>query len=558
MQISKKENVLIITFEYDPILVEIVKKFDSRKYNTKTKEWSVPIVHTKKVLETLIPLGFSARQDVRDEYDEIIRHNHKVEKILAGNFNDSEKEAILKTNLPLFDFQKIGTGFLCVNKSALLGDEPGLGKSIQSLAATIIKNSKKTLIVCPSSLKLNWLDEIYKWFKNKKVIVITGDKNTRSKLWSEEADYYIMNYELLLRDIEEIKKIDWDFIIADEATRISNPKAKQSKLIKTIPAKYKIPMTGTPLSNSVQDIWNIIDFINPGMLGTYWQFLEKYCDKDRFGGIIGYKNLNDLKLILSEIMIRRKKSEVLKELPEILYETIYVEFDVEEKKIYNAVKNEIMSELKEYEINKVLNDKFLSMILVKMIRLKQVTGSLELVSDHVFSSKINTLKELLKDILHSNAKVLIFTQFSTMADILIRELEEYKPLLMSGKVDNKTRKENEIKFQTNEENRIMVMTSVGSYGLNLQRASYVVHYDFPWSLEKMEQREGRAHRINQKLNVTVFKLIVQNSIDEYVLKVLHRKQKMSDDMLDKERIRKIKISKSDIKKMLETKTFTKY
>lgn len=560
MQISKKENDLIITSNYDPCLIEIIKKFNSRKYNAKTKEWSVPIVHTKKVLETLIPLGFSARQDVRNIYDQIIKDNEKIKRILTGIFNSSEKETFSKINLPLFNFQKIGASFLCSKKSALLGDEPGLGKSIQSLSVTIIKKSKKTLIICPSSLKLNWKDEIQKWFKNKKINVITGDKSTRIKLWSEKADYYIMNYELLLRDIKEIEKIEWDVIIADEATRISNPKAKQSKIIKTIYAKHKIPMTGTPLSNSIQDIWNIVDFFNPSMLGTYWQFTEKYCIKDRFGGITGYKNLDDLKNILSEVMIRRTKDEVLKELPSKLYETIYVEFDDEEKKIYNAVQNEIASELKEYEINKVLNDKFLSNILVKMIRLKQITGSLELVSNHIFSSKIKTLKELLKDIIHVQSKVLIYTQFSPMADILMRELKEYNPLLMSGKVNNEKRKENENKFKKNEENKIMIMTSVGTHGLNLQRASYVIHYDLPWSLEKMEQREDRAHRIGQKRNVTVFKLIVQNSIDEYVLKVLHKKQKMSDDILGNKKriIKKVKISKQDIKKLLEIEPFTKF
>jgi SNF2 family DNA or RNA helicase len=400
MQISKNNEDLIISFDYNPALIEIVKKFDSRKYDNKTKEWIVPIIHVKKVLDILIPLGFSARQDVRDKYDQIIKHRKKIERILASEFNESENKKISETNLPLFNFQKIGTGFLCVTKSALLGDEPGLGKSIQSLATTLIGNSKRNLIICPSSLKLNWSDEITKWLTSKKVLVISGDKKTRTKLWSEEADYYLMNYELLLRDMNEILKIKWDYIIADEATRISSPKAKQSKLIKLIPAEHRIALTGTPLNNAVQDIWNILDFCQPNILGSYWQFTSKYCEKDRFGGIISYKNLNELKEHISDNMLRRKKKDVLSELPDKLYETIYVEFDDEEKKIYEAVKNEIVSELKEYEIKRVLDDKYLSNILVKMIRLKQATGSLELISEHTFSSKIKTLKELLKDIMN--------------------------------------------------------------------------------------------------------------------------------------------------------------
>lgn len=552
MQISKNGENLIISFDYNPALIEIVKQFDSRKFNSDTREWIVPSIHVKNVLETLIPLGFSARQDVRDEYDKVVKHKQKIERILASDFKDSEKEALEKTTLPLYNFQKIGTGFLSVTKSSLLADEPGLGKTMQVLATTIIGDAKKVLVICPSTLKLSWQDEINKWLKNKKITIITGEKKNRIKQWTEESDYHIMNYELLLRDIEEIKKIDWDYVIADEATRISNPKAKQSKLIKTIPAKHRIALTGTPLNNAIQDIWNILDFCQPNILGSYWQFTTKYCEKDRFGGIVSYKNLNELKVHIADNMLRRKKKEVLQELPDRLYETIYVEFDEEEKKIYEAVKEEILTELKEYEINKVLSDKYLSNALVKMVRLKQITGSLELVSQHVFSSKTNALKELLEDIMHNGSKALVFTQFSVMADILIRELSKYKPLLISGKVSNEERKTNVDKFQENDENQILVSTEAGGFGLNLQRANYVIHYDLPWSISKMEQREGRAHRIGQKSNLTVFRLIVQNTVDEYVLKVLHKKQKMSDDILgDKERMKKIKISKKDIERMLE-------
>ncbi|MFA5395698.1 MAG: DEAD/DEAH box helicase [Methanogenium sp.] len=552
MQITKTGENLIIKFDYNPALIEVVKQFDSRKFNPDTKEWIVPAIHVKKVLETLIPLGFSASQTVRDDFDSVIKYKQKIERILAGEFKESEKEALHNTDLPLFDFQKIGTGFLCATKSSLLGDEPGLGKSIQALATTVIGEAKRVLVICPSTLKLNWRDEISKWMKDKKVIVITGEKKKRNELWAEEANYHIANYEILLRDIDEIKKKDWDYIIADEATRISNPKAKQSKLIKTIPAKHRIALTGTPLNNAVQDIWNILDFCQPNILGSFWQFTSKYCEKDRFGGIVSYKNLNDLKLCVADNMLRRKKNEVLRELPDKLYETIYVEFDEEEKKIYEAVKNEIVNELREYAINRVLDDKYLSNALVKMIRLKQVTGSLELVSEHRYSSKINALKELLEDIIHNGSKALVFTQFSEMADILVRELDKYKPLLISGKVENEDRKLNVDKFQNNEENRVLISTEAGGYGLNLFRAQYVIHYDLPWSISKMEQREGRAHRIGQKNNLTVFRLIVEKTVDEYVMKVLHKKQKMSEEVLgDKERIKKIKLSKNDIMKMLE-------
>ena len=552
MQITKKENNLIISFDYSAPLVEIIRHFDSREFNNETKDWSIPILHVVDVLDILTPLGFRVTSEILEYYDKAKKKKRKIKRIKAGEFTEAEEELLKSTNLPLFDFQKIGAGFLVTTKSSLLGDEPGVGKSIQSLAAILINESKKNLIFCPPTLKLNWEDEIKKWNINKKIIIISGNKKQREKQWSEDADFYIINYELLLRDILYIRKIEWDYIIADEATRVSNPKTKQSKLIKTIKAKYRIALTGTPLSNSIQDVWNILDFCTPNLLGTYWQFTKKYCDKDRFGNIIGYKNLSELKKHIADNMLRRRKKDVLHELPERLYETLYIEFDPEERKIYEAIRDEIVEELKEYEVNRVLNDKYLSNALVKMVRLKQAADSIELISNHTFSSKVNALKELLTDIIHEDNKVLVFTQFSQMADILMRELKQYKPLLISGKVKQEDRHKNAEAFQNNNINKIMIMTEAGGFGLNLQRANYIVHYDLPWSISKMEQREGRAHRIGQTSNLTVFRLIAQNTIDEYVLKILHRKQKLSEDILsDKEKARKVKISKTDIRRMLK-------
>jgi len=547
---KEKEN-LVLEFDYNPYVIEIIKQFDNRKFIAKDKTWTVPIIHIKKVLETLTPMGFTSTKEVLYEYSRFLHREKTVERILASEFKESEKLLLEGVRLPLFPFQKIGVGFLCATKSSLLGDEPGLGKSIQALSVTRINNAEKVLIICPSTLKLNWCDEILKWFPDEKITVITGSKKQRDILWKDDSKYVIMNYELLLKDIDEIRKTKWKHIISDESIRIANPKAKQSKLIKTIEAEFKTALTGTPFNNAVQDIWNILDFCQPNLLGSYWQFINKYCIKDRFNSITGYKNLSDLKIHLSHYMLRRTKSEVLTELPEKLFETIYVEMKDEEKIIYNAIKNEIANELKDYQITKVLDDKFLKNVLVKMIRLKQAADSLKLISEHNHSSKTDALKELLKDIMHEGDKALIFTQFSTMADILMEELDEYQPVLISGKVNQDERKINRDKFQSEKNTRLLISTDAGGIGLNLQEAKYVIHFDLPWSTAKLEQREDRAHRIGQKNTVTVYKMITVNTIDEYVLKVLHKKQQMIENILeDKERIRKVKISKRDIKKML--------
>jgi len=448
----------------------------------------------------------------------------------------------------------------------LLADSPGCGKSIQSIATTIIRDAKKVLVVCPATLKLSWFDELEKWIPDTKVTVISGNKKEREEKWNEDSVYYLSNYEQLLRNLPEMQKIDWDYIIADEATRLSNIKSKQSIQIKKIKAKHRISLTGTPLNNKIEDVWNILDFCQQNSLGDYWSFTNKYCIKQKIhlkekiskeGKIIkgrtvslitGYKNLGELKNILSDYMIRRTKEEVLSELPPKLYETVYVEFSKEEKEIYKNVQENILSELKDLTID----TKYLNEAMVKLVRLKQVTNSLELVSDNTYSSKILALKELLGDIINDNAKAIIFSQFSTFTDILMRELAEYNPLLISGKVKQEQRNENIKLFNNDDRYKLLCMTEAGGFGLNLQRANYVIHADLPWSISKKIQREDRCHRKGQEKNVTIYQLIVKDTVDEYVLKVLMKKQKMSDEILgDSERINKVKISKTDIKKLLK-------
>ena len=341
----------------------------------------------------------------------------------------------------------------------------------------------------------------------------------------------------------------FDTIICDESTRISNPRAKTTIALKKISATHKFALTGTPFNNSIQDIWSILDFCKPGILGSFWQFTEQYCTKDRFNAIVGYKNLTDLKEKIAPLMIRRLKSEVLHELPPKTFENIYIEFSPLEKKMYKSIKDEIVLELKELGMK---NSRNLQHILTRMVRLKQIADSTELIFKNDFvSSKLDVLKELLISINANVNKTIIFTQFKEMALILLRELSGYNPLLIAGGVLQEKRHENIQLFQTDEKYKILVMTDAGSMGINLQKATSVIHYDSPWSISKMEQREDRAHRIGQKQNLTVYKLIVEKSIDEYVLKVLYKKQQIANQILgDKDNLTKVKISRKDINTIL--------
>lgn len=549
MTIDIEKKNLIISFEYNPIFIEIIKTFPDRKFVKYTKNWSVPIIHIKIVLDTLLPLGFIATKEVNFEYNCNIKYRQKINRIKSGKLKTSELKLLEQTKLPLYNYQRIGAGFLCVVGSGLLGDAPGTGKSIQSLATTIIKQSKKTLIFCPASIKQTWHEEIAKWLPHKKSVIIKGTKIQREKQWFEDKDYYICNYEILLRDLIFMQQVKWNFIIIDEATRVSNPKAKTTIALKKIKANFRLALTGTPFNNSIQDIHSILDFCQKGILGSFWQFTEQYCTKDRFNAIVGYKNLTELKEKIAPFMLRRLKSEVLHELPPKTFKTLYIEFSSLEKKMYKSVKDEIIQELKELGIK---NSRNLQHILTRMVRLKQIADSTELIFKNDFiSSKLDILKELLISINAKENKTIIFTQFKEMALILMRELSEYNPLLIAGNVSQEERHQNIQLFQNNNKYKVFIMTDAGSMGINLQAATSVIHYDLPWSIAKVEQREDRAHRIGQKQNLTVYKLIVEKSIDEYVLKTLYKKQQIANQILgDKDKLRKAKISKKDIQSIL--------
>lgn len=554
MWINLKGKKLTATFRYDPKIVTAVKGIDGRRFNPQYKRWEFPVSSVEDVISTLKPLGFNFHEDVLMEFEKTKEREKEID-IIRSN------PGLYEGKLPVYDFQKLGAMFMRSMNGSLLGDVPGLGKTIQTIAALEDEPSGPHLIFCPASLKYSWAGEIKKWQPNVNALVIDGDKEQRLKLWSNltvrgnPQRYVIANYELLLRDFKEIAAVPWNTIVCDEATRISNPRAKTTKALKALQCKRKIALTGTPVSNSPVDIWSIVDWIQPGYLGNYTAFFNKYCIIDDFFDptwrkISGYKNLDVLSEKVGRVMLRRTKEEVLTDFPPKTVETIPVQLSDAEKDIYSVIKNQIFEDLQKLEIE----GHNLHVIPVKMLRLKQVTNDCRLVvspEDAPPSSKLQALKDKLQDIVASGEKAIVFTQFAEMAKLLRAELEEYNPLLIYGDVSEKDRYLRVIDFNKNDTNHVLIMTEAGAYGLNLQRATYVFHYDAPWSIAKLMQREDRSHRIGQTKPVTVYNLVAKKTIDEYVHKVLHAKQRTSVDILsDDDRLQEMGLSLDDIKAIL--------
>jgi SNF2 family DNA or RNA helicase len=537
---------IILTFRFDPAIVATIRKIDGRIWNAKDKRWELPKENVVEVLATLVPLGFTASLDV-------INLKEREEKELAAIHEiKTATDAKYEGALPLYDFQRKGAMFLKQMPHALLGDVPGLGKTLQTIAAT--EQDKHVLLFTMNTLKFTTADEVKKWLPNERVLVIDGDKKHRAEQWTLHAPknrVVVANYELLVHDFDLIKQHEWHTIVCDEATRISNPDAITTRNLKLLRSHKRIALTGTPISNSPDDIYSIIDWLVPKYLGTFYQFRDKYCIvDDRFNRVTGYKNMDELSKKVDRFMLRRTKEEVFTDFPPKTIENVVFHLSVAERKLYTSIKEQVLEEIRELS---ELDTRTLGIIPVKMLRLKQCTDHPRLVGikDEKECSKLDTLKALLKPVIDSGEKAIIFTQFAEMLHILKDELKEYRPITIFGDVDSVDRMVRVKEFNDDPKPRIIIMTEAGAYGLNMQSASYVVHYDAPWSIAKLMQREDRAHRIGQNKPVTVYNLIAKDTIDEYILKVLSRKNKVSVDILkDAERLGEQGLSKEDIDEIL--------
>lgn len=559
--INLKGDKIVLFFTYDQKVIETIRTIDGRIWNKFEKHWEIPKENLEDVVSILSPLKFELSDAVKREYERAQEIQKEYDLIKASS--DQPYTGVL----PLYDFQRKGAMFLRTMPHALLADVPGLGKSIQSLAS-VEDGDRKVLIFCPATLKYSWKTEIEKWQPNETVVVIEGNKKIRGEQWINGLKgmyvnrskvipkYVIANYELLLHDIDILKEHEFDVIICDEATRISNPNAQTTVNLKTLKSKKRIALTGTPISNKPDDIWSIIDWLVPRYLGSYYQFKNKYCEmaddwgmNGEYSKISGYKNLDKLSEKVDRFMLRRTKEEVFDDFPPKMIENIVFELSEKERDLYVSIKEQLYQEINDLSL---LDTRNLAIIPVKMLRLKQCTGHTKLVgANEPESSKLATLKDIIRPILASGEKTIVFTQFAEMLHIITEELKGYLPFAIYGDVDSQSRMQRVKEFNDAKGGQIIVMTEAGAYGLNMQSASYVVHYDAPWSIAKLQQREDRAHRIGNNKPVTVYNMIAKNTIDEYILKLLAKKNKVAVNILqDAERLSEHGLSTEDIKEIL--------
>lgn len=444
---------------------------------------------------------------------------------------------VLKTEL--YPYQIKGVHFALYKKGALIGDEMGLGKTLQAIALGLLKKEvfgfKKVLVVTLASLKEQWKREIEK-FTDEKAIVIAGGRLRRQACYNQDDHLFkITNYEAVLRDNLIISRFKPDLVILDEAQRIKNFTTKTSEAVKSLPRKHSLVLTGTPLENKLEDIYSIIQFLDPQLLSPLWKFAADHfmLSKAKKGKILGYRNLDQLNGKLKSTVIRRRKEEVLTDLPDEIVNNYFLELEEPQQRIHNGYLQSLMP---------LLHKKFLTPL--DMRRIQDLLLCMRMVCDSTYlidrktniSPKLEELKGLLDELVIQNKrKVVIFSEWTTMTFLIAKHLSEAGLAFveLTGKVPVNKRQNLIDEFTNNPDCKVFLSTDAGGTGLNLQAADCVINFELPWNPAKMNQRIGRVNRIGQKSKcINVVNFISKNSIEEKILAGIQLKTDLFKGVFD--------------------------
>lgn len=558
-----KNNILVkksafVSFDYRGEIVDFIKQMGTRVYNQYTKSWEIPV-------NNIIALC-NKFEDEEIKISGIYEDLHKQELEV-----DIPKDFQFKTKP--FAHQIDGVRFGLNKKKFLLCDDQGLGKTKQIIdfVGCLEKTDtiNKVLIVCGvNSLKYNWQSEIETHSNEKGWVLGTRFRKTTGKAYEgstkdkiedlnnlPDCRYIITNIETLRAGSEKISKTKYNFPIAeklqelckdgtisviafDECHKSKEPTSLQSRAMINVTAKYMVAMSGTPLMNNPLDLYFPLHWLGYEN-HSFYQFKQHYCNFGGWGGsqVVGYKNLDEIRAMMDNIMLRRLKMEVL-DLPEKIRKIEYVDMTPKQSQIYKEVYNGVMN-----EVHKI---KFSNNPLSMMIRLRQTTGWTGIISEKVQeSAKMDRMIELVEEITQSGQKAIIFSNWESMTEVAKKKLKEYKPAYITGVTKAEERMVEVERFQNDSSCKVIIGT-IGAMGtgLTLTAAQNVIFLDEPWNRALRDQAEDRAHRIGTKGTVNITFLCCKNTIDERIHDLVEKKGQISDALVDG------KISAEDINYLL--------
>lgn len=491
------------------------------------------------------------------EFKSVIRDMNEIEN------SDYELPEGIKAELR--GYQKTGYRWLCTlthyGFGGVLADDMGLGKTLQVITLLQAKveddsydrSQNQALIVCPASLLYNWESECKKFAPDLRTRILSGTLAVRKELLHDlsDVDVVITSYDLLKRDLKLYEALSFSFMILDEAQYIKNASTQVAKAVKSIVATHRFALTGTPLENRLSDLWSIFDFVMKGYLYRYERFrnqLEQPIVSEH-----DEEALNRLKQMVAPFILRRRKKDVLKDLPDKLEQNIYTSMTKEQEKYYKArflaLRKQLLSQ-SEQEFNK---DKI--KVLAEITRLRQLCCDPALfVEDYQGGSgKVDTFLAMAEELTDNKSNLLVFSQFASMLQILKEQLTKQgiHTLMLTGRNTKEERHRMVEEFQNGEATVFLISLKAGGTGLNLTAADTVIHFDPWWNVAAQNQATDRAHRIGQDKVVTVIQLVMKNSIEERILELQQMKKELVDQVVEGEAVASAALTKEEILRLLD-------
>ena len=483
--------------------------------------------------------------------------------------NDLAKNQLKQNQIPvslqniLRPYQKIGFNWLStiVNYKfgGLLADEMGLGKTLQIISLLLARKEKMqnqlpSLIVAPASVIYNWQAEVKKFAPSLNVALLDGTKKERERLLldAKKYDLLISSYQSLNRDLEAYQNLIFDVEVIDEAQNIKNQQSVTAKTVKVIKAHHKLALTGTPIENKLSELWSIFDYLMPGFLGSYPDFRKKYelpivKEQDK-------EAEDQLANMVIPFILRRLKKDVLRDLPDKDEEIVPVKMNKKQADLYNMQTQKIIAQLNGQGDEDFKRSRF--QILAQITKLREICCDPHLLYEnyHGKSNKLIATIELIKNNLANGHKILLFSQFTAMLDILYENLARLRlPLFtITGSTPKIKRQEQVQKFnQMAQPGVFLISLKAGGTGINLTGADVVIHYDPWWNLAAEKQATDRAHRIGQKHSVKIYKMVTEDSIEERIIALQQKKAELADIILQNDQIADATMSKDDLIKILK-------
>lgn len=584
--VSIKGGLLELDLQLDHItideMIEVLSKYDKKKKYHRLKNGTFLQIEesgieefselkdrldisNKELSEGIIPLPTYRSVSV----DELLKNgenlnytrNREFKNLVHSISNALENDYEIPASMEqiLREYQK--SGFLWMKTleangfGGILADDMGLGKTVQVIAflqSQLEVREGLALIVTPASLVYNWKSELERFAPNIDVTMAVGSVEERCAIIQHigGSGIVITSYDLLKRDIQEYGEKVFDTLIIDEAQYIKNANTQATKAVKKLSAKFKLALTGTPIENRLSELWSIFDFIMPGFLYSSKKFRVEFENAIVKNG--DAERMQILTKMVAPFILRRKKKDVLKDLPDKVEESRVVVLGEEQKKIYEAYQKRLQMTIASKSEADFNTSKI--QILAELTKLRQICCDPRLFLDNYQdeSAKLEMCMQLVCNAVDGGHKILLFSQFTTMLELIQMRLRKEKISFytITGSVTKEKRSQLVKDFNHDDTSVFCISLKAGGTGLNLTSADIVIHYDPWWNVAVTDQATDRAHRIGQKQVVTVYKLVAKNTIEEKIMSLQEKKRELADQLLDGEGIANTSFTKEDLMELL--------